>query len=293
MLGDMLELVAPASRPESILWDDWHAVAEVEMLEHAGRLETALFGIPLVVTATASGVDVAYADGSRSLDCTIKYGLVWTCPGEPLRDIVDFPESAETDRYVFPVGALGIWTSGLRLVENFLDLAHFPYVHTGYLGSEAATEVFPYNVRVENDEIWLTDCRFEQPKSSAVTDAALETEYIYRVLRPYTVVLEKTNPLQPHRRDIIALTVQPVSEEQCVAHVIAMNLVLGDPDRECRSYQRFITGQDKAILENQMPRRLPLDPRSELPVRADIGGTAYRRWLTEKGVRYGAIPATA
>ena len=30
MLGDMLELVAPASRPESILWDDWHAVAEVE-----------------------------------------------------------------------------------------------------------------------------------------------------------------------------------------------------------------------------------------------------------------------
>jgi phenylpropionate dioxygenase-like ring-hydroxylating dioxygenase large terminal subunit len=72
-----------------------------------------------------------------------------------------------------------------------------------------------------------------------------------------------------------------------------MNLALGDPDRSCRWFQRLITGQDKAILENQMPRRLPLDPRAELPVRADLGGTAYRRWLRERDVRYGAIPATA
>jgi phenylpropionate dioxygenase-like ring-hydroxylating dioxygenase large terminal subunit len=289
----MLELVAPASRPESILWADWHAVAEIEMLAHTGRLDTVLFGLPLVVSGTPPQVDVAYADGSGSLRTEIKYGLVWVCPGEPQRDIVDFPESAEPDRYVFPVGALGIWTSGLRLVENFLDLAHFPYVHTGYLGSEAFTEVFPYNVRVENGELWVTDCRFEQPKSSAVTDAALDTQYVFRVLRPYTVLLEKTNALQPHRTDTIALTVQPVSEERCIAHVIAMNLALGDPDRSCRWFQRLITGQDKAILENQMPRRLPLDPRAELPVRADLGGTAYRRWLRERDVRYGAIPATA
>jgi phenylpropionate dioxygenase-like ring-hydroxylating dioxygenase large terminal subunit len=278
---------------EAVLWDDWHVVAECETLAATGRFETALFGRPLVVTASAAGADVAYADGSEPLTSAIKYGYVWACPGEPQRALVDFPESAEPDRYVLPCGSLGIWTSGLRLVENFLDLAHFPYVHTGYLGSEAFTEVFPYNVRVtDDDEIWVTDCRFEQPKSSAVSTDALETQYVFRVLRPLTVLLQKTNALEPHRTDTIALMVQPVGEEQCVAHVLSLNLATGDPDRTCKWFQRLITSQDKAILENQMPRRLPLDPRAELPVRADIAGTAYRRWLSDKGVRYGAIPAT-
>jgi len=282
-----------ATRPESILWDDWHAVAQVETFNYGERFETALFGHPLVVTGEPGNIAVAYAGGGPPLPVEIKYGLVWTCLGEPTREIIDFPEAAEPDRYVFAAGSLGIWTSGLRLVENFLDLAHFPYVHTGYLGTEAFTEVFPYNVRVsDDDEVCVTDCRFEQPKASAIAANSIDVKYGFRVMRPYTVVLEKTNAVQTHRTDTIAITVQPVSEEQCVGHCLALTLKDGDPDETCRWYQRLITGQDKAILENQMPRRLPLDPRAELPVRADLSGTTYRRWLADHGVRYGAIPVT-
>jgi phenylpropionate dioxygenase-like ring-hydroxylating dioxygenase large terminal subunit len=282
-----------AAQPESILWDDWHAVAQVESLRHDARFETALFDRPLTVVGGPAGIAVTYAGSATPLPVAIKYGLVWTCLGEPKRPIIDFPESAEEDRYVFAVGSLGIWTSGLRLVENFLDLAHFPYVHTGYLGSEAATEVFPYNVRIDgDDELWVTDCRFEQPKSSAVAETPIDVIYRFRVLRPYAVVLEKTNAFQTDRTDTIAIVVQPVGEEQCVGHGLALCLKDGDPDASCKWFQRLITGQDKAILENQMPRRLPLDPRAELPVRADLAGTTYRRWLHERGVRYGAVPVT-
>jgi phenylpropionate dioxygenase-like ring-hydroxylating dioxygenase large terminal subunit len=281
------------TQPEAILWDDWHAVAQVETLAHTARFETALFERPLVVTATPQGYAVAARDGGPPLPVAVKYGLIWTCLGTPAREIIDFPESAEPDRYVFAVGSLGIRTSGLRLVENFLDLAHFPYVHTGYLGSEASTEVFPYNVRVtDNDEVWVTDCRFEQPKSSAISDDAIDVTYMFRVLRPYIVVLEKTNAVQPHRTDTIAIVVQPVSEEQCVGHGLVLSLKDGDPDASCKWFQRLITGQDRTILENQLPHRLPLDPRAELPVRADLSGTTYRRWLSDHGVRYGAIPVT-
>jgi phenylpropionate dioxygenase-like ring-hydroxylating dioxygenase large terminal subunit len=292
MLAIMLE-TAPATHPESILWDDWHVVAQVEMLTHVGRSRTALFGRELEVTSREGGFTVSYTDDDTALPVAVKYGLIWTCLGEPSRPLIDFPESAEPDRYVIAVGSLGIRVSGLRLVENFLDLAHFPYVHTGYLGSEAATEVFPYNVRVtDSDELWVTDCVFEQPKSSAVSDAAIDVKYMFRVMRPYTVVLEKTNAVQKDRTDTIGLVVQPVSEEQCIAHGFTLSLMDGDPDESCKWFQRLITSQDKGILENQVPRRLPLDPRAELPVRADIGGTAYRRWLAEHGVRYGAIPVT-
>ena len=58
-------------------------------------------------------------------------------------------------------------------------------------------------------------------------------------------------------------------------------------------FQQTIFGQDKPILENQVPKRLPLDPRAEMPVRADKSSITYRRWLAAKGVTYGTIPAAA
>jgi phenylpropionate dioxygenase-like ring-hydroxylating dioxygenase large terminal subunit len=57
-----------------------------------------------------------------------------------------------------------------------------------------------------------------------------------------------------------------------------------------RHFQQMIFSQDKPILENQRPRRLPLDPTAETSVRADRSSVAYRRWLHERGVRYGTIP---
>jgi phenylpropionate dioxygenase-like ring-hydroxylating dioxygenase large terminal subunit len=55
---------------------------------------------------------------------------------------------------------------------------------------------------------------------------------------------------------------------------------------------QLIFAQDKPILENQVPRRLPLDPRAETPIRADKVAILYRRWLRDHSVNYGAIPAT-
>ena len=58
-------------------------------------------------------------------------------------------------------------------------------------------------------------------------------------------------------------------------------------------FQQTIFGQDKPILENQLPKRLPLDPRAETPIRADKSAIVYRRWLSKQGIRYGVIPAPA
>jgi hypothetical protein len=38
---------------------------------------------------------------------------------------------------------------------------------------------------------------------------------------------------------------------------------------------------------NQRPTLLPLEPRAEIPTRADASSIAYRRWLKEKGITYG------
>ena len=52
---------------------------------------------------------------------------------------------------------------------------------------------------------------------------------------------------------------------------------------------QVIFHQDKPILENQIPKRLPLNPRSETPIKADEVSIVYRRWLNKKSISYGAI----
>ena len=46
------------------------------------------------------------------------------------------------------------------------------------------------------------------------------------------------------------------------------------------------------LYKNQNPKRLPLDPRAETPIRSDQASITYRRWLSDLGVTYGMIPAT-
>ena len=94
--------------------------------------------------------------------------MVWTTLGEPARDIVDIPEAAEPDRRFVPCGAVTVNASGLRIVENFLDMAHFPFVHTDILGAEPHTEVLHYTteIRRDVDEVWATNCQFFQPKAA-------------------------------------------------------------------------------------------------------------------------------
>jgi phenylpropionate dioxygenase-like ring-hydroxylating dioxygenase large terminal subunit len=234
---------------------------------------------------------LAHAGDETIASLRLKYGFVWVCLGEPFRDIVEFPECADADRLLGTAGSVRVAVSGLRAVENFLDLSHLSFVHTGFLGEDPFTEVKPYSVESSaQGGVTVTGCRVYQPKASPIAQEGFDVNYSYAVLRPYIVVLYKANPVEQHRRDMIALFVQPVSEESCVAHLLTCYLRHGVDAASVRRFQQFIFGQDRPILENQLPKRLPLTAGREIPVRADIASAAYRRWLAEAGVRYGAIP---
>ena len=54
---------------------------------------------------------------------------------------------------------------------------------------------------------------------------------------------------------------------------------------DIKGYQLLIFAQDKPILENQHPKRLPLDARAETPIRADRSASP-----TAGGCRTSASP---
>ena len=217
------------------------------------------------------------------------FGLRWATLGSPERGLFALPEAAEPDRRRIYCGAMTVHASGLRLIENFLDLAHFPYVHTDILGAEAHPEVARYEVehRKDVDELWATKCEFFQPRAAASSEGGQISRYMYRVVSPFNVMLYKTPPTAPNRWDVIALFVQPVEPELSIAHMLMLVIDDLSTDDELIAFQQMIFMQDKIVLENQRPLLLPLQPGRESPTRADLSSVLYRRWLKDKQLSFG------
>lgn len=273
---------------EAAALDQWYTLGALNDFPH-GVSSRRLLG---------SDVSVARSGDSFAVDglpTRTDYGHLWVTPGTPARPLFDLPEIREPDRRAVYCGAVTVRASGLRLVENFLDLAHFPYVHTDVLGIEAKPEVARYEVeqRRDVDEFWATKCEFFQPKAAASSEDGQISQYMYRVVSPFNVMLYKTPPSAPNRWDVIALFVQPVEPGLSIAHPYMLVIDDTSTDAELIGFQQMIFLQDKIVLENQRPVLLPLQPGRETPTRADLSSVLYRRWLKEKGLIYGTEERTA
>jgi phenylpropionate dioxygenase-like ring-hydroxylating dioxygenase large terminal subunit len=274
---------------EPVLWNDWHAVIERTRLARLRSAQIRLFG-ECVYLHQNPGDGILTARCSDSpVHVRAKYGYVWVSLGKPAREIIDLTHCDDEDRMTATAGSTRVAVSGLRAVENFLDLGHLPFVHAGLLGERPLTEISPYTVESCEECLRVRGCRIYQPKASPLAANGYEVEYEYAVLRPNVVVLYKANPLERQRKDLIALFAQPETEESCVAHMLTSFLKNGLDPVAVRHFQRLIFGQDRAILENQFPKRLPLAPQHEIHTRADLASSTYRRWLMQSGVRFGAL----
>ncbi|PLC03366.1 (2Fe-2S)-binding protein [Variovorax sp. RO1] len=270
--------------------DDWLVAGPASGLPHTTRL----LGETLHLHTDADGVPHALL-GTDALTVQSRYGFLWVCPsGRPARALFAFPEHEEPGRRLVDCGGLGVAVSGLRVIENFLDMAHFPFVHPDYLGKVPHTEVAKYNVEVDaaTDEIWATDCRFWQPRASAAHDTGSEVFYKYRVMQPFSAMLYKSSH-RPDKLDAIGLFLQPVDDEHVIAHTLLAYFDDVSTDAELIAFQHTIFGQDKPILENHAFKRMPLEGRAETPTRGDTTSVTYRRWLRERGMRFGTARAAA
>jgi phenylpropionate dioxygenase-like ring-hydroxylating dioxygenase large terminal subunit len=270
--------------------DQWYCIEQLQEIA-IGRTTNRLLGTDLAVVRTGDDdITVRIAGLETPLPTRQRYGCLWTTLGTPATDLLPVPEADETDRRVIVCGAISVKTSGLRIVENFLDMAHFPFVHTDILGAEPHTEVMQYTteIRRDVDEVWATNCQFFQPQAALSATGGIMTQYMYRVANPFATILYKTCPNAANRWDVICLFVQPLDPDRCRAHPIMFLIDDTSALTDLIHFQQLIFLQDRIILENQRPALLPLEPRAEIPTRADATSIAYRRWLKEKGVTYGA-----
>ena len=222
------------------------------------------------------------------------YGLVWVCLGLPAQGVVEFPEYADPQLRKIGCGPYEVQSSGPRIIENFLDMAHFAFVHESILGDKEQSAIRDYEVEVFQDEIygsgiWAKKCFAWQPRSNALASSGSNVEYTYRVVRPLTAILTKEPLAQADFREAISLHLQPVTETITRAWIILAMNNFEQTDEELRAFQDTIFLQDKPIVENQVPLRLPLAPGAEMSTVCDKMSLAYRRYLKGKNLKYGII----
>lgn len=227
--------------------------------------------------------------------CREHYGLVWVCLGaQESAAMPAFEAEHDAGLRKLNCGPYDVATSAPRIVENFLDMAHFGFVHEGWLGSRDATAIADYRVEATATGLLATGCKAIQPQSNLHSTAAAEVAYTYEVTGPYTAVLTKVpdaaSVAKDGYRESIGLFICPIGHE---ASRVWFRLAVADfesPDHKLRDFQHTIFTQDQPVLESQSPKRLPLDVRAEVHTAVDRASSAYRRFLKQSHITFGVIP---
>lgn len=221
---------------------------------------------------------------ARAYPVKLAYGLVWTCLGAPPAELPPFPEADDPTYRAIPCGPYHFRALGPRVIENFLDVGHFPFVHAGYLGDLQHTEIDEYTAETTDHGVIARDISIWQPDPDG-TGRPAKVLYTYEVLRPLTARFTKA---QGDQRFAMIFMVTPVDAERSAAWgIMVMNYSFDVSAEHIRAFQDEVTGQDRPIVESQRPELLPLDLQAELHLRSDRTAIAYRQWLRQLGLVYG------
>lgn len=220
---------------------------------------------------------------TRQFHAQVKHELVWVCMGEPSHEIPHFAEWDNPEYRNIMSGPYEFEAMGPRVIENFLDVSHFPFVHEGSLGDPSHPEIADYEAQFDENGVVAEGISVWQPDPDGTGEGANVT-YTYKVLRPLVAYFVKTKG--PSFAALYAVC--PVDETRSRGWVLmSMNYGFDQDAAEIRRFQDVVTGEDIPIVESQRPELLPLDLQAELHLKSDRVAIAYRRWLRELDYSFG------
>jgi vanillate O-demethylase monooxygenase subunit len=216
-----------------------------------------------------------------------RHGMIFLAPQAPVTDLLDVPE-ADDDAFMHgaiePIPArVG---AGLML-DNFLDMAHFPFLHAATIGAPES-EVVEFTVeRVGFGMNMHSTHPFPNREDPAVATGERpllqhrRLEYRYRA--PFTICL-RIDYVEAGGTNVLDFYVQPEDDDHCrIYTTVHRNDLDGDPHRlaECIAFERKIVDEDLGLQERYLDKRLPLDITAEVHVKADRMTLELRRILSE------------
>ena len=217
-------------------------------------------------------------------DAELRYNLVWVRLDSALEtSIPDCPawkdpelKNLEPDPYIWA-------TSGARRVENYTDLAHFPFIHGGSLGNRKVTTFPVPEIDQVNGELRFTYYPEEQGRRLIGPEGRWSelSHTNYRIMLPFLVNLE-LHTKDGQRMGLWHISC-PIDSGKCKNFWITSRSGNKDDlaaDEELVNFQKQILDEDKPIIHSQDPPEIPA-PSMELMIRTDKLHVRYRRRLAQ------------
>jgi phenylpropionate dioxygenase-like ring-hydroxylating dioxygenase large terminal subunit len=215
-----------------------------------------------------------------------RYGLVWLAPEAPATPIIEVPEWDDPAFVVAPLPDQEWHAGAAQMVDNFLDLAHFPFTHRATFGDPDDVEVPSYSV--ERDGLAFMCDYVHSTKRLADSMGAEEFEVAPRrstwwYVAPFSIRLRIDYPA-----DDVVLTIlffhQPVDAVTTKLYCFDLRNDIADGRstvEDTVAFQVAVAEEDRALLERMVSKAVPLDVQAEVHTRADRITLEMRRVLLD------------
>lgn len=216
-----------------------------------------------------------------TVQATERYGLVWVCLDAPVADIPAMAYEAD-ERFRRLNTPVEVWhVSATRMADNFVDIAHVPWVHTGTFGRAQDTEVplltlepldhtfygYRYSIDVNNPDTATRTSGSQAPVVTRWMSTGFALPFTVRSTIRYATGLEH----------ILLLLTTPIDDVTAYfSFVVWRNEDCSVPTEEVIAFDRRIGLEDKTMLE-RIPGVLPLEVTATASTQADRPSLAWRR----------------
>lgn len=221
----------------------------------------------------------------RTFRTECRHGMLWVCLDDASTETLpEFPTLHGRDDSAL---AFGIWTwpmSAARQIENFIDLAHLPFVHASTLGGDQEAKVAPARIEERATSIFLSATFVETVPFETPTRCDLT----YEVFLPFAIDFSSTPDGATGFRSVNIAS--PVTAHRCRVFQIIVRGAPGEifddagPIALPDGGPGVINQQDIDILSTLRIPDLPLTEKAEIHLPVDNVSAAYRRRLRQIGL---------
>lgn len=207
-----------------------------------------------------------------------RYGHVWTVLEDPIAEMYDLPEWRDVELEWLAGPTLDSPVGVAVSIENFRDVAHFPFVHKVSMGPSPEV-VEPLVVRREGLDVWM-----ERPLDAGSGEWANDGNCMmhYHCVAPGLASI--TYDYERLGKRVVAGFPSPIDYEHVTIFWGVANEVgfKGLSLQECLDIEEMVYREDMPIVEHLEPREVPWDADyQEFSVPADLFTLNYRRSFNE------------
>jgi len=214
--------------------------------------------------------------------------MVFLAPDEPIVELPSIPEAGKDGFEMLELPPARSRASAGLMADNFLDFAHFPFVHASTFGTDESRTLHPYEVERDG---WTFRVVYQHPFANredpgvkaGIRPLVQTRRMTYRYQAPFFLSL-RLEYLEANGVNVIGFFIQPESEERCRLYTTIWRNDL-DGDEAARQgaieFEQQVLEEDLRVQSRYDELSLPLDLRTEVHTRADRNTIELRRVLSD------------